>query len=264
MTEEQMPRVNPLLERARIPGQTFALPSGGVFYTHDEIDPSVRNGEIVVHPMVTVDEMAMKTPDKLLNGTALDEVFRRCMPQVKQPLRLLAKDVDFLLICLRKVTYGDQIQIEYKHTCENAKEHSYLLPLDPLIASAKKLNSANAKEEYTLTLPNSQVVTLSPPRYGDMLEMNKTFANPNVTQDLVAMSVVDLTASLVESVDNISDREMIREWAQTITAGYARMIGDHLAKLATWGPNQQVEITCRDCNETVPYVVALNPIDFFS
>lgn len=43
--------VNPLLSRIQMPGETFALPSGGVFYTHGELDDSVVNAEVRVHPI---------------------------------------------------------------------------------------------------------------------------------------------------------------------------------------------------------------------
>lgn len=258
------PPLNPLLERARIPGQTFALPSGGVFYTHGEIDESARNGEVLVHPMVTIDEIAMKTPDKLLNGTALEEVFRRCIPQVLKPLQLLAKDVDFLLICLRKVTYGDQLVVQHTHTCASAQEHKYKIAMDPLISTAKRINTSNAREQYTITLPNQQVVAVSPPRYEQVLSMSRTFAADEATQEQMVLSILDVTASLVDSVDGIDDRGMIREWVEAIPAGYVTQISERVGELATWGPNQVVQLECLDCGELFDYEVSLNPIDFFS
>ena len=87
--QETSPPVNPLLERARLPGQTFTLPSKGLFYKHGEVDDSVlaAKGEVMVYPMVTLDEINIKTPDKLLNGTAITDVFKRCMPSPKSSKR---------------------------------------------------------------------------------------------------------------------------------------------------------------------------------
>ena len=56
---------NPLLERIKLPGDSFALPSGGLFYGEGVLDPSVSNAEIHVHPMTTLDEITMKSPDLL-------------------------------------------------------------------------------------------------------------------------------------------------------------------------------------------------------
>ena len=92
----EQPRSNPLLERIRIPGETFTLPSQGIFYKNGELDDDSKNGEVYIYPMVTYDEIVLKTPDKLFSGEAITEVFQRCVPQIKKPMELLAKDVDFI------------------------------------------------------------------------------------------------------------------------------------------------------------------------
>lgn len=254
---------NPLLQRAQIPGQTFALPSGGIFYEQGELDDSVDKGEVVVCPMVTLDELVMKTPDKILNGTAITEVFGRCIPQIKKPDMLLAKDVDFLLICLRKVTYGDQYQIEHMHDCENATKHSYLVPLDPLISEAKKLNTDKARDDYTLTLPNQQVVKLSPPKYTQMLKFYQSL-NDQVSEEVAYHRIIDATVSIVDSVDDVKDKKFIREWAAKIPAGYTKRIGERVMELGEWGPMLTSKITCRDCGKEVSVNISLNPMHFFS
>lgn len=263
--EQATPRINPLLERARIPGQTFALPSKGLFYKHGELDDSVKNGEVTVYPMVTLDELVMKTPDKLLNGTAINEVFSRCIPQIKKPSELLSKDVDFLLICLRKVSYGDEYEFDYKHDCEDAKNHLYRVPLDPLISTAKKITARSAKDKFMLTLPNGQVVRLMPPRYHQMLKFYQSINEEKQNSDAeVVEFVIETSMNMVESVDGIEDREMIMEWATQIPAGYTTMIGKHIGKLSNWGPDLEQKIICRDCGKEATVEISLNPINFFS
>ena len=39
---------NPLLQKIRLPGRIFQLPSRGLFYKNGELDESVKNGEIHV------------------------------------------------------------------------------------------------------------------------------------------------------------------------------------------------------------------------
>ncbi len=253
------PPTNPLLKRAMIPGQTFALPSLGAFYSHGELDNTVKNGEVVVLPMVTMDELIFKTPDKLLNGTAVNEVFRRCIPQILKPEELLAKDVDYLLICLRKVTYGEEISLSYTHRCKNAKEHSYMVPLQPLLKVGNKMQVV----EYTLTLPNGQVVRLRPPKYRVMLQIYQAI-NDEVDEVTMRTRIINSTCSLIEAVDDINDETMIREWIDTIPAGYTRKIGEHVAEISTWGPDLHTAIKCKDCEEEVKAEISLNPISFFS
>jgi len=75
---------NPLLERFnKMPPETFRMPSGGALYKNGEIDDDVIDGEIIIYPMTTVDELTMRSPDMLFQGTAIENVFRRCMPRLK-------------------------------------------------------------------------------------------------------------------------------------------------------------------------------------
>jgi len=265
------PSTNPLLVRARIPGRTFALPSRGVFYTNDELTDDVNDGEVLVNPMVTMDELAMKTPDKILNGTALAEVFVRCVPQVKKPFELLSVDVDFLMVALREVTYGPEFELSYQHTCKDAAEHSYVVNLGSIIAECSRINVATIDTDYTIKLPNEQVIKISPPRYRQMLSFYQSFGNRNRTdepQSEVAQSllnqIIETTTSIIVSVDGITDKPSIREWLQVIPAGYVNQITDRVSEVGGWGPKLTREIICKDCNETVEITIPMNPMNFFS
>ena len=262
---EQTP-VNPLMVRARIPGRTFALPSRGVFYTHGEVDDTVKDGEVLIYPMVTMDELAMKTPDKLLNGTALDEVIKRCIPQIQKPIELLATDVDFLMVALREITYGSDFEITYTHDCKDAKEHTYAVKLDSILSGSKKINVSKVENDYTLTLPNEQVVKLSPPRYMQMLDFYKSLDKniEDVKPNEMVSTVIDTTAAVIESVDGITDKNMIREWLTAVPAGYVNQIGDRLSEVGEWGPKLTRKVKCKDCGTMMDVVIPLNPMSFFS
>ena len=124
MTEViEQKRENPLLKRKnKFPGETYRLPSKGLLYFNGELDEEVKDGEVIIYPMTTLDEIYMKTPDMLFQGTAIDTVFKRCIPQIKQPLNLLSNDVDYLLAALRKVSYGNHILIN--HNCSFCGEQT--------------------------------------------------------------------------------------------------------------------------------------------
>ena len=255
---------NPLLARARIPGETFKLPSRGLFYTDGELDDSVIDGEILVNPMVTLDELSLKTPDKLLNGSAIVEVFQRCVPQVKKPLELWSRDVDYLMICLRKVTYGDQYEVIYTHTCKDAKEHTYLIDLGPMIRNTTPIDEKKAKQEYRLVLPNEQVVQMTPPRYFRVLQFYQALGNESASTEQLSDSLFASISGMISAVDNVTDKNHIHEWLRTIPAGYTNKISEKVSQLGQWGPDTSAEIACKDCGETIKQEVSLNPIDFFS
>ena len=115
-----MVEANPLLSKIQMPGRRFRLPSRGLFYTNGELDENVIDGEVEVFSMTAIDEISLRSPEFLFNGEAIERVFLRCIPEVKKPLKLLSKDVDFLLTALRVVSYGDILDVDLR--CEKCQE----------------------------------------------------------------------------------------------------------------------------------------------
>jgi hypothetical protein len=119
MNEEvkQAPRNNPLIEKNKtaIPGVTFRLPSRGTIYEEGVLDDSVENGEVTVWPMRLKEEIKMKSPDSILQGTAVSETISYCVPQILDPMALCPEDVDYLLIAIKKMTHGSTIT--FKDVC---------------------------------------------------------------------------------------------------------------------------------------------------
>lgn len=258
---------NPLLMRAQIPGETFQLPSKGLLYTNNELDDTVIDGEIMVNPMVTMDEILLKTPDRLLNGTGIVEVFKHCIPQVKKPLDLFAKDMDYVLVCLRKITYGPEFEYVHIHDCKDAKEHNYMISLDDLIFRTKTLNPHSIDTEYRFSLPNGQSVLLHPPIYREILNFlqiydkrhEENFDEKTLTDQLIASTI-----AVISSVDNVNDKKFIDEWARSIPSGYIKKIGNAINNVSQWGPDLEISFACKDCGKEVKASVSLNPINFFS
>lgn len=262
---ETVETTNPLLTKAKMPGQTFSLPSQALFYK-DEVSESViaSNGEFIMYPMVTLDEISMKTPDQLLNGTALVNVLKRCAPDILDPLRMFSKDIDYILICMRRLTYGAEYSFGYMHSCEEAKDHNYTVDLDSLITRVNKITKKEMDHNYLLTLENQQSIKFIPPRYKEMLDFYDSYNDEDMDPNKVTETVLKTLSSMIENVDGITDKSMIYEWIQTISAGYITKISDKISELGKWGPDLSTEIECRDCNEKVDIEISLNPISFFS
>lgn len=262
---------NPLLQtlKARIPGETFRLPSQGVFYTSGELSDDVKNGEIHVFPLTAIDEIVLKTPDKLLSGKAVDEVFARCIPQVKKPLQLLSKDVDYLLMCLRLISYGESIEVTYTHTCENAKRRNYDVALRPLISQARPIDPTSLGSKYTVKMQSDQVVELRPPLYGSILRLYlSNFEAAKLTEDeqLVETQeqMLNIITDSIISVDGHTEHEMIKEWIKAIPAGWMGQLGEVMQELSDWGPSSMWSTKCKDCGEDIVIDIPLNPVAFFS
>lgn len=256
--------VNPLLERIRMPGETFRIPSGGLFYNNGELASDVKDGEVYVYPMTAIDEIMIKTPDLLYSGKAVQEVFGRCIPQVIKPMELLARDVDFLLICLRKVSFGSEMEILHTHTCENAKEHSYVITMDSFIKQSKRIDPTTIASQYTCTLENGQVVEMQPVNYQHFVEMMQAndvdFKDPQVAKTFMLSTIL----SIIVSVDGIKDKGMIAEWLDRLPVRELHTINDKIEKTVEWGPTFETTITCRDCGKPSKVTAPLNPVAFFT
>ena len=74
---------NPLGQYFRKPGLNVGLPSKGKFYKNP---PKLTvDGEIAVFPMTAKDELLVKNADSLLNGDAIVQLIRSCVPDIADP-----------------------------------------------------------------------------------------------------------------------------------------------------------------------------------
>lgn len=261
--------INPLLERARLPGETHRIPSRGMFYTNGELDQTVRDGEIHVYPMTTIDEILLKSPDKLFSGDAIVEVFKKCAPQVVDPLNLFAKDVDFLLVALRKISYGDQTEIKYTHTCKKAKEQTYLVSISSFLKKTRYLDPLKISEEYKVTLDNGQVVEMHPIKFKDVLQLIQTMTteiddDTEKSPEDIQNKLVSSTASIIRRVDEVEDKDFIEEWLRSIPPLWSKKLSAVIEKTGQWGPDLSETLTCKDCEGEVKINPVFNPLIFFS
>lgn len=268
MTQEiSQPTVNPLLQRLKIPGQTFRLPSHGIFYNNGELGPDVINGEVHVYPMTAYDEILLKTPDKLFSGEAVKEVFARCIPSIQKPLDLFTKDVDYLLVCLRLVTFGPNMEFKHTHSCKDAKRHEYRIDVRDLLKRTRSLDPTTATTMFTVVLPNEQKVHVQPLRFKDYVAISHSDVNNiETTEELFERTLTGLL-SVIESVESdgetVRDRAFLKEWLQTISADYLRTITSKISESAEWGPSFNASVQCKDCEEAYQVEIPLNPVIFF-
>jgi len=264
-TEKEVVVENPLLQRVRLPGETHKLPSGGIFYTDGELTDDVKNGEIHIYPMTAMDEIVTRTPDKLFSGEAVIEVFKRCVPQVAKPLEIFQKDLDFIMVALRKVSYGPEFEIIHTHNCEQAKEHTYNVNMDKFIKGAKSLNPTSVSSKFQVALENGQSVSIHPIRFKDVISMMQVILTSEDDNSIeVQGNMIDTLISVISSVDDVSDKALIKEWLETIPAGWTHKISGAIDNTTDWGPEFKTKIKCKDCEKMMTVEVPMNPLSFFS
>jgi hypothetical protein len=259
-----MSETNPLLANLKLPGRIFQLPSRGIFYRNGELSDNVKDGEIHVHPMSAMDEINMKNADQLFSGTAVNEVFKHCVSGVEKPSDLLAKDVDAIMLFLRAVTYGSSYEFMAKHTCKDAKDHSYVADVEQMISSVKMLDPTVVESNYTVTLQNGQVVRLRPNRYQQVLDLIKRNENKrSLSAEEQKENLLLMLLGVIESVDGVSNVEHITEWIKAVPSPMINRIGDKVERVNDWGPNNRWTCKCKDCGESFEVEIPINPVAFF-
>ena len=266
---EQMPeqftekRINPLLERVKIPGETIRLPSGGIFYTNGELSNDVSNGEIHIYPLTTISEIMLRSPDKLLSGDALVDVLSQAAPQILKPMDLLSKDVDFLMTALRKVTYGDQLEVTYTHNCKDAKAHSYQISLSKILSASKTIDPTTVNRSFVMTLPNGQKVKLQPMKFKNIIEIMQSVREYTDDDKIIGKQLMKSVSCMIMAVDEVTDPEFIIEWLATIQSTWFKDISKAIEGVSEWGPDFSYIDKCKDCGQEIELSVTLNPLTFF-
>ena len=104
---------NPLRKYFRQSKVSITLPSKGKYYPADAISIS-ETGEHPVYAMTAKDELSMKTPDALLNGSATVDMIKSCIPTIVNPWHMPSIDLDAVLVAIRIATYGETLEISTK------------------------------------------------------------------------------------------------------------------------------------------------------
>jgi hypothetical protein len=259
--------MNPLLERIKLPGRIFQLPSRGVFYTSGEVDASIveNDGEIHVQALSALDEITLKNPDQLFSGDAVNTVFRDTVTGLNNPRHLLSKDVDAIMLFSRVVTYGPNYEFLATHTCPDAKEHSYVADLDVVISGMKIIDPTTLQDKYTVNLTNGQVIKLRPTRYQQTVDFIKRNSNKKeLTIDDQKSNLISILLDVIVSVDGIDDKSMIKEWIEKLPTRMVNRIAEKIEGINDWGSSLKWTCTCRDCGKQFEIDLPINPVSFFT
>lgn len=272
-----------------MPGETIRLPSLGMFYKNGELADDVVNGEIILHPMTMTDEIMMKSPDMLFQGTAIDTVFRRCGQQIKRPLDLLTADVDFILTHLRRISFGPYIDVKF--TCQNPKggevtvkgkgkneithvancghEQEARVQLEYFTNESKEIDPSDIETTFTvLTESDNRTVKLKPITFQEFLIMQQTSPESLNDPETLRTYILDSVLAIIESVDAIrndtkENREFIREWLDTLPRADTQLIMDKIKDIQDWGPSFNYKVACTKCGHVNELSTELNPTAFF-
>jgi len=276
---------NPLASHFRVPKLYTHIPSHGKFYTPD-IMVMPDNGELAIYAMTTKDEVLMKNPDALLNGEAVTQIIKNCVPGVYQPRKLLINDVDALLVAIQAATYGDHVAVS--SNCPKCKTKIEM----QASVSAILEGMDTMEESYSLPTGNGLVIEVKPYTYASNIKAG--IANFKSTRSLQSLQNIEdemaqlkaFTASfvkiallnfelLIESVasitipgtdgDNIvTDRTHITEFLENCDGTIGTAIESKMKKVNAVGIHTEILVQCTNesCKHEFDSEVNFDPVNF--
>jgi len=279
---EQNIQQNPLKQYFRQFKLYLKLPSGTSYYTPDIIQFTDK-GEVGVYPMTGKDELALKNPDSLLNGEALIEVLRSCVPSLKNPRALLSNDIDALIAAIRFATFDDKLETTLVcPKCE--QENTFKLNLQYALDNMEFLEA-----EYVVNLDSGVSVFIKPYSFPDLLkglhaqfEQNKltrAVSNETLTdeerthifgaafKELSTMTFELMLNSIIKVVDesnniNVSNKQHIKEFLFNIDKQSIDKISDLIKEINRIGIKRTFTAQCSHCEHKWESEIDFNPVNF--
>ena len=275
---------NPLAKHFRQPSLYISLTSKGNFWKEGSLDMP-QTGKIPVYPMTTRDEITLRTPDALVNGTSVVEVIQSCCPNIKDAWEMPSIDVDSTLIAIRIASYGHSMSITSQ--CPHCKEeHEYDMNLSSILEGIKTPDYSNP-----LKLEDGLTVYFKPMNYRqisangeisleegrliqfladpELSEEEKTNGYDKHMKNIIDMSLNNLvycTHSIVtDSGDTVTDPGFIKEYYANVDSKSLRNIQNQLADLTKDVNLKPVSAICdnSECGKAFDIEIQFDYSSFF-
>jgi len=270
---------NPLRQYFRRPAVYIKLPSGGQCYTADVVDIP-ESGELPVYPMTAIDEISVRTPDALYNGTAVRDLIASCIPNIKNPWLINSSDLDAVLLAIKAASGQENLEIESScPECENSSNFAVDLP--PLIASIKPAN-------YDEELANGDIsIKFRPLTYKEMsdaaliqFDLQKRFMEIEKAEDpeerdslskkaleAVTLVTMQVLSSAIEHIKTpnvvVTEKNFILDYLQNCDRNLFAKIRDHNGELRKEAELKPLDLVCTECSHNYQQKFTVDPTDFF-
>ena len=270
---------NPLKQYFRRPAIYLKLPSGGKMYAPGVINIP-ESGELAVYPMTAIDEISSKTPDALYNGTAMADIIKSCIPDIKDPWAINSIDLDAVLIAIRSAAGGDAMSISSEcPSCKEVAEYGV-----NLIGILSQLKSADYEKELTI---NDLSIKFRPLSYKEMndagtgqMEAQRIFmvlekeeneaVRAEKTQDAlrfitdITMRILSQTITHIRTPNAfVEEKEYILDFLKNCDRETYIAIRDYNASLKAQTEIKPLQIKCIHCQHEYEQPFTLNTSDFF-
>jgi len=270
---------NPLKQYFRRPAIYLKLPSGGKGYPPGALTIP-ESGELPVYPMTAIDEITAKTPDALFNGTAIYELIKSCVPDIKDPWLINSTDLDPTLIAIRAAAGSNSMEIE--STCPSCSNvSSYGLDLIGLLGNIKagdydteltigdlsfKFRPLIFKEMNEANMGKFEAQKILAAVEAEQNEENKAKLTQQALQDITNLTIKILAKTIVyiRTPNTVVDqKDYILDFLSNCDKITFNLIRDYNSALRAASELKPFDIKCTNCNHDYKQPFTLNVTDFF-
>lgn len=270
---------NPLKQYFRRPAVYLTLPSKGVGYPVGalELPPS---GELPVYPMTAIDEITTRTPDALFNGTAIVDLIKSCIPNIKDPWSVLNIDLDAIILAIRAAGGDGKMEVESQcPKCTEVTKYDYDLGL-----AMTKLKSGDYNTLFEI---KDLKIKFKPITYKDVNKMSieqiniqKTISSldeikdegkkkeiEKMMVDQIAEMTFDVLSKTIEYIETpdtrVDNHEFIQDFLKNCDRTTFNIIKDRTFELKAESNLKPIDLKCPKCSNEYQQTINLNPSDFF-
>jgi hypothetical protein len=274
---------NPLAKHFRQPALYITLTSKGKFWPANALEIPVT-GEIPVYPMTARDEITLRTPDALINGTSVVDVIQSCCPNIKNAWQMPSVDVDSTLIAIRIASYGQLMSVNA--TCPSCnQENDYDVDLHSVLS---KIRMPNYDE--TVKTKDGLIIALKPMTYQQVSQagnvmfeeerMIQTLANPDIEENvrlakydahikkMIELNVENVTNStlaiIAQDGTQVTDVSFIKEYYQNVEGVVIRSVQDKAKEFADTINIKHEETLCSNCETKFKLNIEFDYSRFFA
>ena len=270
---------NPLQQYFRRPVIYISLPSQGKYYSNDVVDIPPNN-ELPVYPMTALDEITSRTPDALYNGTAMADIIKSCIPNIKDPWKINSIDLETITIAIKIATGGEELEIESK--CPSCQEEAkYGINLIGILRDQhyvdyeELLNVGELKIKFRpLIYKEINQINLSQYEIRKMLVFLEDYeSNPEqvkqINDNLIKMNdlIVDMLALTIDKIITpetvVTDKAYISEYLKNCDKKTNNLIRTHSMNMKEKNSMKPINIKCIHCEHQYNQSLTLNITDFF-
>lgn len=278
---EQSIANNPLASHFRQPSIYLKLPSQGKFYPEGSLELGVT-GDIPVYPMTVKDEILLKTPDALMNGSSVAEMVRSCCPSIKDPWAVPIIDLDAILIAVRIASYGADMDMTSTCThCNHENEHT--IDLRVLLDTIKPLPNFDQQ-----TFLDGLIFEIRPQTYKDLnttsmiaFEQQKIVSvvgDSNLSEedkrkqfqtsfdkltDLNISTLVACIKSITADGVKVTEEALIKDFLVHCDRKTYEGIRNLVTKLLDSNVLEPSPVNCESCEKTYTVKLEFNQSNFF-